>query len=240
MSGVELKASVRDGHVVVVLRGDLDVTGVADAEAAITALVTPGQSLIIDMSALDSWTGAALGALLRMQTLARRGDGDVVLAAPQRQVLRLLAPTRKDDGVWGPASRAACSACAASRPQSHPLPRPGGRAWPARVGGADRGDEERSRRWPASVRAARQLGARAVFAFPLIVGAIRAGVLGLYRGSPGPLPGRQFGDLLILADAATVMLLGSVHGHGEQEDGAGRDGQAPDPPLHRAQIDHAT
>ena len=36
MPGVEAKASVRDGHVVVVLRGDLDVTGAADAEAAMT------------------------------------------------------------------------------------------------------------------------------------------------------------------------------------------------------------
>ncbi len=105
---------------------------------------------------------------------------------------------------------------------------------------ADLGDEEFSRRWPAFVPAARQLGARAVFAFPLIVGAIRAGVLGLYRGSPGPLPGRQFGDLLILADAATVMLLGSAHGDAEDEDGTALDGQAPDLALHRAEIDQAT
>jgi hypothetical protein len=37
--------------------------------------------------------------------------------------------------------------------------------------------------------------------------AIRAGVMGLYRGSPGPLPGTQLGDALILADAATPLLL---------------------------------
>ena len=76
----------------------------------------------------------------------------------------------------------------------------------------DLGDAESARRWPAFTPAACQLGAGAVFAFPLIVGAIRAGVLGLYRGSPGPLPDRQLGDLLILADAATVMLLGGAHG----------------------------
>ena len=52
---------------------------------------------------------------------------------------------------------------------------------------ADLGDAESGRRWPAFTPEARQLGAGAVFAFPLIVGAIRAGVLGLYRGSPGPL-----------------------------------------------------
>jgi len=65
-------------------------------------------------------------------------------------------------------------------------------------------------------------------------------VLGLYRSSPGPLPGRRFGDLLILADAATVMLLGSEHGDAENGDGAALDGQAPDLALHRAEIDQAT
>ena len=107
---------------------------------------------------------------------------------------------------------------------------------------ADLGDAEFSRRWPAFTPAARQLGAGAVFAFPLIVGAIRAGVLGLYRGSPGPLPDGQLGDLLILADAATVMLLGSADGDGESRGrgGAGRAGAGPgaaprrDRPGHRA------
>ena len=105
---------------------------------------------------------------------------------------------------------------------------------------SDLGAPESVRRWPGFTPAARQLGARAVFAFPLIVGAIRAGVLGLYRGAPGPLPGRQFGDLLILADAATVMLLGSAHGDADNGDGAAVDGQAPDLALHRAEIDQAT
>jgi hypothetical protein len=105
---------------------------------------------------------------------------------------------------------------------------------------ADLGDEEFSRRWPAFIPAARQLGAGAVFAFPLIVGAIRAGVMGLYRGSPGPLPDRQFGDLLLLADAATMMVLGSANGDAEDEDGTALNGQAPDLALHRAEIDQAT
>jgi hypothetical protein len=95
-------------------------------------------------------------------------------------------------------------------------------------------------RWPAFTPAAGRLGAEAVFAFPLIVGVIRAGVLGLYRDSPGPLPDGQLGDLLILADAATVMLLGSVHGDDGDGDGAAVDGQAPDLALHRAEIDQAT
>jgi len=105
---------------------------------------------------------------------------------------------------------------------------------------ADLADEEYSRRWPAFTPAARLLGAEAVFVFPLTVGVIRAGVLGLYRGAHGPLSGEQLGDLLILADAATVMLLGSVEGYPEDGDGAGLDGQAPDLAVHRAEIDQAT
>ena len=105
---------------------------------------------------------------------------------------------------------------------------------------ADLGDEEYSRRWPAFTPAARQLGAGAVFVFPLIVGAIRAGVMGLYRSSAGPLPDGTLGDLLILADAATMMLLGSAEGYTGNGDGVGLDGQAPDLALHRAEIDQAT
>jgi hypothetical protein len=105
---------------------------------------------------------------------------------------------------------------------------------------ADLGDEEFSRRWPAFTPAARRLGAGAVFVFPLIVGAIRAGVMGLYRSAAGPLPDGKLGDLLILADAATVMLLGSAEGYTENGDGAALHGQAPDLALHRAEIDQAT
>jgi anti-anti-sigma factor len=90
MPGVELKASVRGGFVVVVLRGNLDVTGAADAEAAIAAL-------ILDISALDFMDCASRRALLRVQMLARRGGGDVVLAAPQPHLLRLLALTGSDE-----------------------------------------------------------------------------------------------------------------------------------------------
>src|SRR4029077_12675260 len=99
MPGVGLKASVRDGFVVVVLRGDLDVTGAADAEAAIAALVASGQSLIIDMTALDFMACASRRSLRRVQTQARRGGGEVVLPAPQPHVLRLLALTGRD-GVF--------------------------------------------------------------------------------------------------------------------------------------------
>lgn len=108
---------------------------------------------------------------------------------------------------------------------------------------ADLGDAESSRRWPVFTPQARQDGAGAVFAFPLIVGAIRAGVLGLYRRSAGPLHDGQLGDLLVLADMATMLLLDSIGGGAAADghvDGAWLDGQSPDLAMHRAEIDQAT
>jgi anti-sigma B factor antagonist len=114
MPGVELSTSARDGRVVVALCGELDVTGAADAEAAITALVARGRYLVIDMSALDFLDRGSLGALLRVQGLARRGGGDVVLAAPQPQARRLLTLTGQDKVFWVQASVKAAVAALAS------------------------------------------------------------------------------------------------------------------------------
>jgi hypothetical protein len=106
---------------------------------------------------------------------------------------------------------------------------------------ADLGDEQSARRWPGFAEQARLLGAGAVFALPLTIGAIQAGVMGMYRNSPGPLPWARFGDALMLADVATVLLL---DGLGPDGDGAASgpvlDGQSPDLALHRAEIDQAT
>jgi anti-sigma B factor antagonist len=93
MPGVELNTCARAGQVVVALRGEQDVTGAA----AVTALVAPGRSLIIDLSALDFIDCSSLNALLGVQRLAQCAGGDVVLAAAQRQALRLLALTGKGD-----------------------------------------------------------------------------------------------------------------------------------------------
>jgi hypothetical protein len=46
-------------------------------------------------------------------------------------------------------------------------------------------------RWPASAPGAEAAGVAAAFTFPLRVGVIALGVLGLYRDSSGPLSGAQ-------------------------------------------------
>jgi len=98
-----------------------------------------------------------------------------------------------------------------------------------------------ARRWPGFTPEALRLGAAAAFAFPLLIGAISAGAMGLYRSSPGPLPGGRLGDGLILADAATMLLLdGGPRGVDSAASEGKTDGQSLDLAVHRAEIDQAT
>ena len=100
---------------------------------------------------------------------------------------------------------------------------------------------EAVRRWPAFAPAACQAGAAAIFAFPLQVGAIRTGVMGLYRERPGSLSAFQLGEALVFADTATLLLLDAQdQTAGEAVAGSGPGGQPPDLALHRAEIDQAT
>jgi hypothetical protein len=92
---------------------------------------------------------------------------------------------------------------------------------------SDLADGESGARGPAFAPAACRAGAAAVFAFPLVVGAIRAGVLGLYRDRAGPLSDFQLGDALVFADTAIMLLLDA------EEQPAGL-------PSYRAEIDQAT
>ena len=106
---------------------------------------------------------------------------------------------------------------------------------------SDLGAADMAARWPGFAPAARLAGAAAVFAFPLQIGAIQAGVLGLYRDRAGPLTTAQLGDALLFADTATMLLL---DGQARAADGRAADGGAGGQPeylaLHRAQIDQAT
>lgn len=63
-------------------------------------------------------------------------------------------------------------------------------------------------RWVAFTPQAVDAGARAVFGFPLRVGAVRIGALNLYRDQPGPLDADQHADALVLAGVAARAVLG--------------------------------
>ncbi|MCX5200987.1 ANTAR domain-containing protein [Streptomyces sp. NBC_00237] len=91
-------------------------------------------------------------------------------------------------------------------------------------------------RWPAFLPAAADLGVRAVFALPLQIGAIRLGVLTLYRAAPGGLSEQELRDALVFRDTLTLALLGAgdglagdgLAGDGHTGDGNTRDGNAGD------------
>jgi hypothetical protein len=57
-------------------------------------------------------------------------------------------------------------------------------------------------RWITFSPRAVAAGARAIFGFPLQVGAIRLGALNLYRDQPGPLDDEQHADALVMASVA--------------------------------------
>lgn len=62
-------------------------------------------------------------------------------------------------------------------------------------------------RWLGFTGPAVEAGARAVFGFPLQLGAVRLGALNLYRTEPGPLTDDQHADALVMADVAAQAIL---------------------------------
>jgi GAF domain-containing protein len=62
-------------------------------------------------------------------------------------------------------------------------------------------------RWPAFSPVVLRAGVRSVFGFPLRIGAVRLGALGLYRDTPGPLTDDQHAEALVVADVATRAVL---------------------------------
>lgn len=70
-------------------------------------------------------------------------------------------------------------------------------------------------RWPGYGPALQEHGMKAVFAFPLQIGAARLGALDVFRSSPGALTDAEVRDALTFADVAVTALL---------------DGQAQAPP----------
>jgi hypothetical protein len=95
-------------------------------------------------------------------------------------------------------------------------------------------DDIASRGWPTFMAAAADAGVRAVFAFPLRIGAISLGALDMYRSRPGALGDAELSAALLGADAAALAMLGL----GASPDGPAVDGSdaglAYQPRVHQA------
>jgi hypothetical protein len=97
---------------------------------------------------------------------------------------------------------------------------------------------EYTARWPAFTPAALASGALAVFALPLQLGAIRLGVLDLYRTRAGPLSPHELCDALVFADTAGMLMLDLAAGIPPET--ADLAWQRDDPTAHQAQVHQAT
>jgi phage-related minor tail protein len=64
-----------------------------------------------------------------------------------------------------------------------------------------------TRRWPAFAKEADLSGVRAVFAFPVQVGAVALGTLDLYRSRPGELGADELASVLRTVDRIAAVLL---------------------------------
>jgi hypothetical protein len=78
---------------------------------------------------------------------------------------------------------------------------------PVLVGDLNEPGDVAVERWPAFMEGAAGAGARAVFAFPLRIGAISLGALDLYRAVPGDLSSAELTGALHAADAGALALL---------------------------------
>jgi anti-sigma B factor antagonist len=94
MVSVELSTREGDGVVVVALRGELDVAEAAKVAASLAVVAAGGRDVIIDLEGLEFIDSSGLAALVRARHHARRIGFDLLLAAPQQQVPRMLAITR--------------------------------------------------------------------------------------------------------------------------------------------------
>jgi anti-sigma B factor antagonist len=97
MVSMDLSTRESDGEVVVALRGELDIADAASVAAALVAVAARAPEIIVDLAGLEFIDASGVAALVLARVQARRAGGDLLLAAPQDQVLRVLAVIRLAD-----------------------------------------------------------------------------------------------------------------------------------------------
>jgi anti-sigma B factor antagonist len=93
MLGKDLRIRDCDGCVVVSLRGELDLVDAACVAAALAAVADREPRIVVDLTGLEFIDCRGVAALVSGRTKARQAGGDLLLAAPQRQVMKLLTRT---------------------------------------------------------------------------------------------------------------------------------------------------
>jgi anti-anti-sigma factor len=122
MLSVDLDISERDGLTVATLRGELDVADAASVASALAAAARGARTVVVDLAGLQFIDCSGIGALVSAARSARHGGGDLLLAAPQQHVQRVLAVTRTASAfaVYGGVAEAASSGARPGPPPVRP------------------------------------------------------------------------------------------------------------------------
>jgi anti-anti-sigma factor len=113
MPGTALSTRDCDGHVIVVLSGELDMLDAALVTAGLAAATAREPQVIVDLAGLEFIDCSGITVLLRGRRLARHAGGELRLAAPRPRVLRVITLTRLTDVIPVHASVAEAAAMAA-------------------------------------------------------------------------------------------------------------------------------
>jgi anti-anti-sigma factor len=118
MFRMDLGSGECGGHVIVALRGELDVLYAPAVATALGAVAARQPRIILDLARLEFIDVTGVAALARGRRHARNAGGDLLLAAPQRQVRRVLTIIGQADGfaIHASVAEAAASAGAARPP----------------------------------------------------------------------------------------------------------------------------
>jgi anti-sigma B factor antagonist len=132
MFSVDLSIRECDGHVVVALRGELDLVDAPGVGAALVTVAAREPTIIVDLAGLEFIDASGVAALARGRTHARHAGGDLLLAAPRQLVLRVLAVTQlvDDFSVHASVEDAAGSAGGSPLGVVPVRRRPGRMGWP--------------------------------------------------------------------------------------------------------------
>jgi anti-sigma B factor antagonist len=91
MFSTDLSTRSYDGYAVVALRGELDLADAATVAAELTEIAARAPGIIVvDLAALEFIDSSGVTALARGRSQARQAGGELILAAPQRRVMRVL------------------------------------------------------------------------------------------------------------------------------------------------------
>jgi anti-sigma B factor antagonist len=127
----DLSTSECGGTVVVALHGELDIVDAAAVAAALVKAAVREPRIIVDLADLDFIDSSGIAALAYARRYARQAGGDLLVAAPQQQVLRILAITRLVDDFCVHASvDEAAGSAAGSKRVVLPMQRVSRMGWP--------------------------------------------------------------------------------------------------------------